>query len=340
MEPPTEPARQSPSQQANRWWILLQEEPRDELLRRRLDVWRSASPGNEKAWLEVERLHRLAGYAARDAGQDWRRFLEDRRTQSSEPSRAGRSGLTLGKRRPSRTRWIAAGVAAALSAMLAFVWLPVVLVDLQADHVTSTAELRSLTLQDGSTVTLSAESAIAVSMSPEDRRVKLLKGEAFFHVTGDARRPFKVFANEVQATVVGTQFDVRLVSGDVTVDVAEGVVAVGKAGELDGARVTAGQSISIATSGKARQGTLPPEFVAAWRQGRLLTAEAPLRDAVDQLRRHFEGVIVLTDTALGERPITGAYTLSDPESALRAIAKAHGAVVRRITPWLLVISPS
>lgn len=338
MEAPTEPARQTPSRQANRWWILLQEEPHDEALRRRLDLWRRASSENEKAWREVERLHRLAGRATQGAGQDWRRFLGERRAASSDRPRAGHSRPTSTAR--SRPRWIAAGAAAALAALFAFVWLPVVLVDLQSDHVTSTAELRSITLDDGSIVTLAAESAIAVFLSEAERRVRLLKGEAFFRVTRDARRPFKVIASHVQATVVGTEFDVRMVAGDVTVDVAEGVVAVGRIGATDGERLGAGQSLSIAANGTTRLAALPPPFVGAWRQGRLLTAEVPLRDAVEQLRRHFDGVIVLTDTALGERPITGAYTLSEPESALRAIAKAHGAVVRRITPWLLVISPS
>lgn len=341
MEAPTEPARQTPSRQANRWWILLQEEPHDEGLRRRLDLWRSARPENEEAWREVERLHRLSAHAQHGAGQDWRHFLAERRAASGGQPRVEPARPRVRARGHSaRPRWIAGGAAVALAAMLAFVWVPVVLVDLQADHVTSTAELRSLTLEDGSTVTLSAESAIAVSMSPAGRRVKLLRGEAFFQVTGDARRPFKVIAREVQATVVGTQFDVRVGAGDVTVDVAEGIVAVGKVGTGDGQRVGAGRTISIASNGKVRQGTLPPDFVAAWRQGRLLTAEVPLRDAVEQLRRHFDGAIVLTDSALGDRPITGAYTLSEPESALRAIAGAHGAVVRRVTPWLLVISPS
>lgn len=352
MEAPTEPARQTPSRQANRWWILLQEEPHDEVLRRRLELWRKASAENEDAWQDVERLHHLAthshthsqSHATQGSGQDWRRFLAERRAGASDRPLAQQATPTIshiksGARR-SRPRWIMAAAGAALAAMLAFVWVPVVLVNLQADHVTSTAELRSITLEDGSTVTLSAASAIAVSFSEGERQVKLLKGEAFFQVTSNARRPFKVIASQVQATVVGTEFDVRLTAGDVTVDVSEGIVAVGKVGASDGARVGAGQTISIASNGKARQGALPPEFVAAWRQGRLLTAEVPLRDAVEQLRRHFDGTIVLTDSALGDRPITGAYTLSEPESALRAIAKAHGAVVRRVTPWLLVISPS
>jgi len=341
MEPPTEPARQSPSQQANRWWILLQEEPRDELLRRRLELWRNASLENEEAWRQVEWLHRLASYAQPGGDPEWRRFLAGRRTASGDPPRpeaAKPSGKRCG--RAVRPRWIAAGAAAALAAMIAFVWGPVVLVDLQADHVTSTAELRILTLEDGSAVTLSADSAIAVSLTATERQVNLLRGEAFFQVTKDVSRPFRVIAREVQATVVGTEFDVRLAAGEVTVDVAEGLVSVGKVGAADGAHVGAGQTISIASNGGSRQGTLPTDFVAAWRQGRLLTAELPLRDAVEQLRRHFNGIIVLADGALGDRPVTGAYTLSEPESALRAIAKAHGAVVRRVTPWLLVIAPS
>lgn len=353
MEAPTEPARQTPSRQANRWWILLQEEPHDEVLRRRLERWRSARPENEEAGQDVERLHKLAAHSevaphhtAQGAGQDWRRFLAERRAASSERAHPGQSRPAVSRRgrsarpRSPRRQWLLAAAGAALAAMLAFVWLPVVLVDLQADHVTSTAELRSITLEDGSIVTLSAESAIAVSLSAGERQVKLLKGEAFFQVTRDAQRPFKVIASHVQAIVVGTEFDVRMAADDVTVDVAEGVVAVGKIGATDGERLGAGQSVSIAANGKTRHGALPSEFVGAWRQGRLLTAEVPLRDAVEQLRRHFDGAIVLTDSALGDRPITGAYTLSEPESALRAIAKAHGAVVRRVTPWLLVISSS
>jgi transmembrane sensor len=66
----------------------------------------------------------------------------------------------------------------------------------------------------------------------------------------------------------------------------------------------------------------------------------PLREAVDQLRRYFAGTIVLASASLGDRRITGAYNLADPEDALRAIAQAHGGKVRRIAPWLLVVSES
>jgi transmembrane sensor len=80
--------------------------------------------------------------------------------------------------------------------------------------------------------------------------------------------------------------------------------------------------------------------VAAWRHGQLYLHDQTLRDAVDQLRRYYAGTIVLTDEALAERRVTGAYNLNDPEDALLGMARAHGARVRRITPWLIVLSSS
>ena len=49
---------------------------------------------------------------------------------------------------------------------------------------------------------------------------------------------------------------------------------------------------------------------------------------------------MLTDGRLADRRITGAYNLADPEDALRGMARVHGAKVRRLTPWLLVVSAS
>lgn len=339
MEAPTNSARLPPSRQANRWWIQLQEAPQDLDLRRRLEAWRNESPDHEVAWLQVERLNRLAAHATPANKEGWRSYLAEQRSLPGKDRSSVAGSAPTARRRPYPRR-VVIGSLMAIAASLALVTAPVMLLRLQSDYVTSTAELREVELEDGSSVTLSAESAIAVAFSASERQVKLLKGEAFFQVRSDPRRPFSVLANHVQTTVVGTAFDVRLSDGDVTVEVAEGLVEVGRASIAGREQLRAGQVASFGAVGSSRRSTTPPQMVAAWRQGRLLTAEVPLRDAVEQLRRHFDGMIVLTDTALGDRPITGAYTLSEPENALRAIARAHGAVVRRVTPWVLVISPS
>ena len=63
-----------------------------------------------------------------------------------------------------------------------------------------------------------------------------------------------------------------------------------------------------------------------------------LAAAVADLARYYSGTILITDSALATRRVTGVYGLADPEASLRDIARAIGADVRRISPWLLVLS--
>jgi transmembrane sensor len=228
----------------------------------------------------------------------------------------------------------------ALAACVAFFVVPSLVQRLQADHTTATAERRLVVLQDGSEVTLAPDSAIAVAYEPAVRQVRLLAGEAFFEVRPDASRPFRVLADTVETTVVGTSFDVRLSADGVVVSVEHGIVRVGPASAAARDELRAGQAVRVTSDGETSRQTASPGTVAAWRDGQLVAQNVPLREAVDQLRRYFAGTIVLASASLGDRRITGAYNLSDPEDALRAIAQAHGGKVRRIAPWLLVVSES
>ncbi len=52
-----------------------------------------------------------------------------------------------------------------------------------------------------------------------------LSGEAFFEVTKNPDRPFRVFANEIVTKVLGTSFTVRSFENDTTIQV---IVRTGK----------------------------------------------------------------------------------------------------------------
>lgn len=230
--------------------------------------------------------------------------------------------------------------ALALVACIATFVVPTALLQVRADYVTGTAEMRRLELEDGSRVALAPGSALAVSFQAAERRVRLLAGQAFFQVQPNPQRPFRVQAGSVEASVLGTSFDVRLDPGSVTVSVEEGIVQVSSAVSVQASeRLRAGQAVRVTDAGIATRHNEPPQSVAAWRRGQLVSHDQPLRDSVEQLRRYFPGTIVLADMALGDRPVTGVYNLDDPEEALRGIAQAHGGHVRRITPWVLVVSP-
>lgn len=282
-----------------------------------------ASPLNEAAWSRTERASRLADKVLPAYEREWEALA---RQTAARPPRG----------QPPLRRWMVVGTALALAACIALVVGPALILRLQADYRTETAELRGVELQDGSEVTLAPGSAIAVSYGAAERRVHLLKGEAFFAVKPNPDRPFRVAARSVTASVLGTSFDVRLDDKAVVVAVQEGRVRV----DVDAATATlqAGQAARVTAGGQLRTSSEPPDLVAAWRQGKLYLKNRALGDAVEELRRYFNGTIIVADTSLVDRPTTGVFNLADPEEALRGIAEAHGARVRRITPWVLVLS--
>lgn len=75
---------------------------------------------------------------------------------------------------------------------------------------TQVGEQRSVQLADGSVVRLDTNSRIRVKLSGSERQIDLLEGQALFEVAHDTSRPFRVRADAMTVTALGTVFDVRL----------------------------------------------------------------------------------------------------------------------------------
>lgn len=231
---------------------------------------------------------------------------------------------------------------ATAACLAAIVIVPDLTLRLRADHATGTGEIRSLRLTDGSVVVLAPDSAVRIEDGAASRGVELLKGEAFFEVEPDPRRPFEVAARTVRTTVLGTAFNVRRGEDSATIALKHGRVLV----ERDSATapvaetLSAGEFVSVGWTGGTVQGRIAPGQVAAWRNGQLIAEDQAMRAVIDRLRGYYGGAIFLTDDALADRPVTGVYNLADPVDALRGIARAHDANVLQITPWILVVSGS
>jgi ferric-dicitrate binding protein FerR (iron transport regulator) len=95
------------------------------------------------------------------------------------------------------------------------------------EHVNTSLKPLLLQLPDGSQVTLAPKSRISyahtfgsadTARNGVTRDVYLL-GEAFFQVTKNPHRPFRVFANEIVTKVLGTSFTVRSFEKDTTIQV-------------------------------------------------------------------------------------------------------------------------
>jgi transmembrane sensor len=90
------------------------------------------------------------------------------------------------------------------------------------ENINTSEKSVTLNLPDGSIVELAANSRISYpnNFDSIDTRDVYLSGEAFFTVTKNPSRPFRVFANEIVTKVLGTSFRVKSFEKDSTIQVA------------------------------------------------------------------------------------------------------------------------
>lgn len=301
--------------QATRWLILLQEQPDDDAVKAAFESWLAASPANAAAWTETRRVGELIAQSPPAYRDLWMR-------PKSAP----------------RARKLAASAAAlAVAAAIVIALAPNLLVRFTADYATGTAEVRAISLPDGSMVRLAPDSAIDVVYAAGKRRVRLMAGGGFFEVEPDAGRPFTVSTDMVETTVLGTAFDVRLHDEGATVAVRHGSVLVESGAGLR-EQLGPGDWIRTSASRGAERGAGPPDQAGAWVRGELVARDQSIAEIVAELRDYFHGAILITDDDLAAQRVTGLYDLDDPVRTLRAVAMTQKATLRQISPWVLVLS--
>lgn len=326
--------RRRAGKEASVLFVLLSEQPDDAALMARIDAWRAESALHEEVWQRTSRTYRMMGGSPAIYEAEWRAPAVRHEAVPMAPAAAAP------RQRRQRRRVLLAGAALAVAACLAIAAAPAVLLRLEADVVTATAELRTIDLEDGSRIRLAPRSAIGVGFSSDERRIRLLQGEAFFDVTPDARRPFRVVASDVVATVLGTAFEVALRDDGASVAVQHGQVRVddGRAWPPLSTTLQAGDWLRVGAHAVAERGTRSPSDIGDWTAAQFVARNRPIAEIVDRLRGYYGGVIVVQDSAFAGRLVSGVYDLHDPETTLRNLASAHDAVVRQLSPWMLLVT--
>lgn len=207
---------------------------------------------------------------------------------------------------------------------------------LQADAMSGTGDMPTVTLTDGSIVQLNASSAVAFDYTQGRRRVRLLRGQAFFQVAPDAARPFSVEAANGTVTALGTAFDIRLGEERTDVTVTEHVVEIASAPSQP-VRLSEGERAHYDGNGVV-SGIAPVDVsqALAWRRGQLVVEGASLSEVVTEMNRHFSGRIVVAGRALAGRRISGTLAITDTDATLSFIAQVLGIRVTRVGPLVLL----
>ena len=181
-------------------------------------------------------------------------------------------------------------------------------------------------LPDGSVVNLNSESSIQYDEANfEIDRTILLKGEAFFEVAEDSIHPFRVIANQVTVTALGTSFNVDSYQDGEQIHVAlvSGKVLVNNATEnlpREEYFLNPGQAISYQKENMKFSAIAPfrPEKVTGWKDGILYFDQDDLSTVLQKLERWFAVDFEL----MNKSPYTWRYTSKFKNQNLKNILES------------------
>ena len=270
--------------------------------------WLAADPRHAAEYEECERFWSIA------AGVRERPDLTGRALRAA---RVGRGGFRS---------WLWTGALASAAGLAALGWFLIMPAGtfLNAGAIkTARGEQRAVTLEDGSMVQLNTDTLFVARIDATERRVELLRGEAFFDVARDPARPFVVRAGSSEVRVVGTQFSVREAAGKLEVVVREGMVNV--IPDVAAAARTQAHKVELVPGHRLRYdnalrvvkvAVVDPERTLLWRKGLIELDSTPLQEAVEEVNRYSRVPIAIEDPHLAGVRVSGGFKVGDTEAFL------------------------
>jgi transmembrane sensor len=179
-------------------------------------------------------------------------------------------------------------------------------------------------LPDGSKVFMRKNSEISYLVNDEGQREVVLKGEAFFEVLHDEKKPFVVNVNEVMIKDIGTAFNVKdnLTGHSVEVLVESGEVLF-FAENNPGLRLLKGEKAIYDKTTKqfARAQVKPSENTMSYKSKIFEFRETRLREVVSQLNEAYSCNIRLASESIGEQHLSVVFNNENPELIINIIAE-------------------
>ena len=290
------------------------------IARRDGDAWTEADAASFEAWLARSVGHRVAWYRLNAAWTEAGRVRALGAGVPSAPLVPVAASVPVdappSQAKPAR-RFAVLAIAASVLILLAGT-LVSFRDELFHTHrfTTVVGGLQTIPMSEGSRVTLNTGSEIRISLNDRERVVEIDRGEAFFQVAHDPRRPFVVKAGERRVIAVGTQFSVRREGADFRVVVAEGTVRY--EGHAGGTPADAANDVVLLPAGSVARAAgnaikveqLPvteAERNLTWRNGLLTFRDTPLADAVAEFNRYNARKIVIEDPTIAALEVGGVF---------------------------------
>jgi transmembrane sensor len=210
-----------------------------------------------------------------------------------------------------------------------------------AYRVQRTAAGQKLTIQlaDQSVVTLAPRSELRYPRQfGTSHRDVYLVGEAFFEVSKDVKRPFRVHSGSWVTQVLGTKFNVSAFrrAAQTSVSLVEGRVEV-----LDAHNkylLTPGQQLlAEPATGRVYRRVFNQAKVVAWKSNKLIFQNEKLADVAGEIERLYNVKLVFADSAAAETRLWATFN-NEPLAAVLATLQLAGPIACRREGQVIYIS--
>ena len=226
-------------------------------------------------------------------------------------------------------------------------------VQLPKIYKTKIGQHQEYELADGSKVTLNTGSRIEVDFREDQRRIRLLEGEALFDVAHDTSRPFLVFAGDGIVRAVGTAFLVHLQGNEFDVIVSEGAVELSSVLPTPVVQTKSENSKKLASLGIVKAGhkakyensaasiatVSEVEMTAkmSWQNGLITFNGETLEEVVKEVSRYTELNIEIRDAELKALQVGGVFKSGDTESVFANLKANFNIDTMNIEPGSVVL---
>lgn len=220
--------------------------------------------------------------------------------------------------------------AAAVALLCLSVWTAYLYMQPVAIQTVSTlAETRTVSLPDGTSVTLNHYSTLTYpERFKSDNREVELNGEAYFEVSKDKKHPFVVRTEAVDVRVLGTQFNVDAYrdSPDVRTTLLTGSVAVSNKSNSEH-MILKPNEIAIYNKVEKKLTRKLLEDATdeiSWRHDEFIFDDVPLRDIARELSNSFGTTIQITDPTLQNYRISARFRNGEDLETILSVLQDAG----------------
>jgi transmembrane sensor len=205
-----------------------------------------------------------------------------------------------------------------------------------ATHI---GEIRTVSLPDGSRMTLDTQTSIRVTFSNGERRVDLLAGRARFEVVHNDHQPFRLYAGGMTVTDKGTVFDVDTSHG-LEVHLFKGAADVTPpAGQDLSSRETVslrpGQSIRFERMSSPQVAAAPAQL--HWPEGKQTFDDVPATAVAAEANRYSKTKILIADPAAAGQNVFLDIDVRDPHLVAEQIARPLGLQLDESQPGQIIL---